>query len=206
MGEPEHTLNDELLGRSVRALLAARQQHNPAGILGVVDTARALVGAAKARVHVADYALSALCVLSEAGPLEVAYPLEGTIAGRAFASGEMVATDTTWWLPLVDATERLGVLELEFDTAPAVVPPLLTELSSVLVLLIVSMRRYTDVWLRSRRALDMTPAAEAQWDLLPPLAAASDAVADSLAHALGLIARQPREECGNAWHRRRLAD
>ena len=46
----------------------------------------------------------------------------------------------------------------------------LADLSAVLVLLIISMRRYTDGWLRARRALPLTAAAEAQWDLLPPLA------------------------------------
>lgn len=179
MGASEHTLNDELLGRSVRALLEARHENNPAGILGVVDATRIVLGAQSARVHVADYALRALCVLSEVGPLEVSYPLEGTIAGRAFTSGELVATDTAWWLPLVDGAERFGVLELEFLAVPSELPQMLEDLSAVLVLLVVSMRRYTDVWLRTRRALGMSPAAEAQWDLLPPLASASSEVAVS---------------------------
>jgi hypothetical protein len=111
VGAPEHTPNDELLGRSVRALLQARHQHDPSGMLGVVDTVRLLLGADAARVHVADYALNALCVLSATGPIDDAYLLEGTMAGRAFSSGEIVTTDTTWWVPLVDGTER-WVLEL----------------------------------------------------------------------------------------------
>lgn len=179
MGASEDTLNDELFGRSVRALLEARQQHNPAGILGMVDAVRVLLGAVAARVHVADYALSALCVLSDVGPLDVAYPLEGTIAGRAFIAGDIVVTDHTWWLPLVDGAERLGVLELEFGAAPPELSQMITDLSAVLVLLVVSMRRYTDVWLHTRRAATMTPAAEAQWDLLPPLASVSNEVAVS---------------------------
>lgn len=189
VGAPEHTPNDELLGRSVRALLQARHQHDPSGMLGVVDTVRLLLGADAARVHVADYALNALCVLSATGPIDDAYLLEGTMAGRAFSSGEIVTTDTTWWVPLVDGTERLGVLELEFDDAPQEQPQVLADLSALLVLLVISMRRYTDVWLRTRRALTMTPAAEAQWDLLPPLASASSEVAVS-----GIL--QPAYEIG----------
>ena len=189
MGASEQTPNDEFLGRSVRALIEARAAHDPSGMLGVVDTLRRLLGAGSARVHVADYSLSALCVLPFDGPLGDAYPLEGTLAGRAFATGEMVATDTTWWLPLVDGTERLGVLELEFDEAPSAPASMLADLSTVLVLLIVSMRRYTDVWLRTRRALTMSPAAEAQWDLLPPLATAGPEVAVS-----GIL--QPAYEIG----------
>jgi serine phosphatase RsbU (regulator of sigma subunit) len=169
----EHTPNDELLGRSLRALLDSRRRSSPSDICGVVDTARLLLGAQTAQVHIADYALNCLRVLTPAGPLGDPYELEGTMAGRAFATSESVATDTTWWVPLVDGCERIGVLELGFLDVPAQLPDIHDDVAAVLVLLITSMRRYTDVWLRTRRALPMSAAAEAQWDLLPPLASAS---------------------------------
>ncbi len=176
MGAAEQTPNDELLGRSVRALLESRQQYGPSDICGVIDTARALLGAERAHLHVADYALNSLCVLTSAGPHGESYPLEGTMAGRAFTTGEVVATDTTVWIPLVDGRERLGVLELETLDAHARQLSVHADLAALLVLVIISMRRYTDVWLRTRRALTMSAAAEAQWDLLPPLASASPEV------------------------------
>ena len=46
-------------------------------------------------------------------------------------------------------------------------------LAGLLVLVIISVRRYTDVWLRTRRVQPLSAAAEAQWALLPPLAAIS---------------------------------
>ena len=46
----------------------------------------------------------------------------------------------------------------------------------VLVLVLVSVRRYTDAVVRSRRSEPLSPAAELQWDLLPPLTFASDRV------------------------------
>ena len=49
----------------------------------------------------------------------------------------------------------------------------------MLVLLIVSGRRYTDVLLRARRAQPLSEAAEAQWDLLPPLSYTGSALAVS---------------------------
>jgi serine phosphatase RsbU (regulator of sigma subunit) len=172
----EQTPNDELLGRSVRALLDSRRHSAPSDICGVVDTARSLLGADRAQVHVADYALNSLRVLTPVGSLGEPYPLEGTMAGRAFVTSEVVATDTTWWFPLVDGAERIGVLELDFSDPEAPASAVQADISAVLVLLIVSMRRYSDVWLRTRRALSMSAAAEAQWDLLPPLASHSPQV------------------------------
>jgi hypothetical protein len=183
------TSHDELLGRSVRALLNSRRASGPADICGVVDTVRVLLGAERARVHVADYALNCLQVLSPDGPHDEPYPVEGTMAGRAFATGEVVISETTVWIPLVDGHERLAVLELEMLDPDALPPSFHADLSAVLVLLIVSMRRYTDVWLRSRRAQSMSAAAEAQWDLLPPLASASSEVVVS-----GIL--QPAYEIG----------
>jgi serine phosphatase RsbU (regulator of sigma subunit) len=49
----------------------------------------------------------------------------------------------------------------------------------MLVLLLVSGRRYTDVVLRARRARPLSEAAEAQWDLLPPLSYESATVSVS---------------------------
>ena len=171
--------HDEALGRTTRALLALRRDLGPDDIQGIVDAVRTLVGADRARLHVADYALKAAQVLTPSGDLGDSYTLEGTLAGRAFTTGEPVLADTTWWLPLVDGAERLGVLELEYTSTPSSPESLLKELAGLLVLIIVSVRRYTDVWLRTRRAQEMTAAAEAQWDLLPPLATATLDVAVS---------------------------
>jgi serine phosphatase RsbU (regulator of sigma subunit) len=130
-------------------------------------------------VHVADYALNCLRVLNMDGPLGEPYVHEGTLAGRAFASGEVISADTTVWIPLVDGFERLGVLELEMLDDDAHRPLIHADLADVLVLIVISMRRYTDVWLRTRRALPVSAAAEAQWDLLPPLASGTTEVAVS---------------------------
>lgn len=176
MSAPEQRTNDEVFGRSVRAMLDSRRNGGPSDICGVVDAARMLMGAERAKLHVADYALNCLRVLTPADPLGEPYLLEGTMAGRAFITGQVVATDTIWWFPLVDGRERIGVLELEILDSAAQQPAVHADLAAVLVLLIISMRRYTDVWLRARRALTMSAAAEAQWDLLPPLASASPGV------------------------------
>ena len=171
--------HDEALGRAARALLASRRELGPDDIAGIVEALRALVGAGNVRLHVADYALNSARVLQPSGEMGETYPLEGTMVGRAFTTGLPVLVDVTWWLPLVDGAERLGVLELEYTGDPPTEEDLLTLLGGLLVLVIISVRRYTDVWLRTRRAQPMSPAAEAQWDLLPPLATISNEVAIS---------------------------
>ena len=49
----------------------------------------------------------------------------------------------------------------------------------MMVLMLVSGRRYTDVLLRARRTQPLSEAAEAQWDLLPPLSYAGTEIAVS---------------------------
>ncbi len=176
MPESNH---DETLGRATRALLSLRREIGPADIAGIVEAMRALVGADTIHLHVADYALSSARVLTATNQMSEPYVLEGTLAGRAFTTGEVVLADTTWWLPLVDGAERLGVLQLEYSTTPPTSDDLLTLIGGLLVLVIISVRRYTDVWLRTRRAQPLLAAAEAQWDLLPPLATMSADVAIS---------------------------
>ena len=176
MTGPNH---DEVLGCATRALLVSRGELGPDDILGIVETLRTLVNADRVQLHVADYALNCARVLVPSGDLGSAYVLEGTLAGRAFTTGEPVLAGATWWLPLVDGAERLGVIELEYTATPPTSDELLKLLAGLLVLVIISVRRYTDVWLRSRRAQPLSAAAEAQWDLLPPLATISSEVAVS---------------------------
>jgi len=171
--------NDEALGRATRALLASRSELGPDDILGIVETLRTLAHADRVVLHVADYALRSARVLASSGELSDTYRLEGTLPGRAFSTGEPVLADATWWLPLVDGAERLGVIELEYSATPPTSDEFLRLLAGLLVLVVISVRRYTDVWLRTRRAQPLSAAAEAQWDLLPPLATISTEVAVS---------------------------
>lgn len=176
MTGPNH---DEALGRATRVLLAARRELGPDDIVGIVEAVRTLVNADRVLLHVADYALNCARVLAPSGELSEMYVLEGTLAGRAFTTGEPVLADATWWLPLVDGAERLGVVELEYSDTPPTSSELFQLLAGLLVLVIISVRRYTDVWLRSRRVQPLSAAAEAQWALLPPLATISTEVAVS---------------------------
>ncbi len=106
------------------------------------------------------------------------------MAGRAFGSGEVVQAGdgpVTVWFPLAEGSDRIGVLQLTFDDVPGdlLASDEAAEVVRMLVLLLVSGRRYTDVVLRARRVRPLSEAAEAQWDLLPPLSYESETVSVS---------------------------
>jgi serine phosphatase RsbU (regulator of sigma subunit) len=165
---------------AIAELLRRAWEIPPNDLTGIVEVARELLGADAARVLVADYGLLSLQALGDDGPLSEAQPIEGTLAGRSLAQGTVLTsgTDPTIvYLPLTEGAERVGVLELscshwDDDTAELAGP-----VAQLLVLLLVSKRRYTDAVLRSRRSQSMSMAAEIQWELLPPLACAAAGVA-----------------------------
>ena len=158
--------------------MAARIE--PGSVAALVEAVCEIVGASDGRLFVADYGLQRLQQLDSDGLAGESQPIEGTIAGRAFASGEIVGSgdrQALLWVPLTDGAERLGVLELAFASGDVPARELLDPVIAVLVLLLIARRRYSDVWSRTRRAEAMSAAAEAQWSLLPPLACTTRRVA-----------------------------
>jgi serine phosphatase RsbU (regulator of sigma subunit) len=147
----------------------------------VALTARAL-GATSARVLIADYALMSLQELGTDGPTGAHQSIDGTLPGRAFVRSEIIVSpeDPTFvCIPLEDQGERLGVLELSHPDWNDDVRAGLDPIVRVLVLVLISKRRFTDIVLRSRRAQPLSLAAEMQWDLLPPPTCSTEVVAMS---------------------------
>lgn len=170
------------LGEALASLLEDTAELPASALKRVVDVAGQVLGASSARVLIADYALTSLQELGERGPTGTRQPIEGTLAGRAMSGGEIVVTGdqpTTVLVPLTEGSERLGVLELALPSWSEEMRPLLEPVVRVLVLVLISKRRYTDVVLRSRRSEPLSTAAEMQWDLLPPLACSTGAVSVS---------------------------
>jgi serine phosphatase RsbU (regulator of sigma subunit) len=102
-----------------------------------------------------------------------------TTAGRAYARAEPIESDEPdphRWIPLVDGTERLGVLRFAF-AGP------LTEqnrrdtdcLAALAGELLVGKREHTDHYSVRRRRQGMMLAAEMQWQQLPPLESSTPA-------------------------------
>lgn len=137
-----------------------------------------MLGARSGRLFVADYSLRRLQQLDVDGPVGAAHEMAGTMAGRAFTSGEVTVSSThptVVSVPLADGSDRIGLLELDYDAGDGL-PTGWERVVAVFVMVLVTKSRYSDLWVRARRSEPLSPAAEVQWDLLPPLSCSTDEV------------------------------
>ena len=112
--------------------------------------------------------------------------VDGTLGGRAFQEVRVLATRGPeeaeadeaeyWWVPMLDGTERLGVLRVRTagQGGEASVVDRMRHLASLVALVLVSTRPYSDSHARLVRTERMNVAAEMEWNLLPPLTFASE--------------------------------
>src|SRR4051794_11023496 len=103
-----------------------------------------------------------------------------TLAGRAFATGQLMTAgrdvEKRVWIPIIEGTERTGVLAV---TVPSITPEVLADLELLGVftgLAISCIATVSDVPHLRRRGRSMSLAATMQWELMPPLAATTDQV------------------------------
>jgi serine phosphatase RsbU (regulator of sigma subunit) len=113
------------------------------------------------------------------GPARDELAIDGTVAGRSFRSldiqhGATAEKTQRIWVPVIDGTERLGVLEfaIEADVAGDVDERFEDELrafAGLVAELVVTKNAYGDFLELTRRREPMSIAAELAWNLLPPL-------------------------------------
>jgi serine phosphatase RsbU (regulator of sigma subunit) len=112
-------------------------------------------------------------------------PVQGTVAGRAFASNSIIDLEADVdgggrrvWLPLLDGTERLGVVQMTFAVRDAPLPEgfvaLCERYAHLIATLIANKDLYSDFFKLVRRRKSMTMASELLWDLVPPQVLATD--------------------------------
>src|SRR4051794_29048811 len=110
--------------------------------------------------------------------------IQGTMAGRAFATSSIVEVDfdvghgRRLWLPLLDGTERLGVMEITFlgteQPLPEATVAVCERYAHLGAILIASKSMYSDFSELARRQRPMTMASELLGELVPPLVLAAD--------------------------------
>jgi serine phosphatase RsbU (regulator of sigma subunit) len=153
-------------------LLDASHDLAPDEIVPAVTRAGRAVDAEDVAVYLVDYEQILLVPLpdgTDRTPLEI----DATLAGRAFAAIAVQEADTgagrRLWLPLLDGAERLGVLGLTLPRVDDALRKRCSWLATLIAELLLSKNQYTDSYSLARRRQPMSPAAEMQWQLLPPL-------------------------------------
>jgi hypothetical protein len=141
---------------------------------GLVRAHAAAVGISDTTILVADLRQEWLVGPDETDALSV----DTTLAGRAFRNAEFIVTEHGgghhFWVPLLDGTERVGVLGATAAGNDAATLDRLRALAALIAVLIVSKRSHSDTYARLVRSKPMSVSAEVAWPLMPPLAFATD--------------------------------
>lgn len=150
----------------------------------LIAESAAILGVADAQAYLADLQQSTLMPFVDGhrpglGMSVEPLGIDATVAGRAYQLVEVLTQahdngSTRVWLPLINGTERLGVLAVSLDQSQpdgldGLLGTRLRRLAALVAELVVTKTAYSDTIVRVRRRAEMGLAAELQWSLLPPL-------------------------------------
>lgn len=164
-------MDADALGRALVLLLRRSHLMDPADFAGDVHEAARLLGAGGAALYLVSRDQQQLLPFPPGAGLPLS--LDGTLAGRAYRTTETVVLgdSSRAWVPLLDGTERLGVLEL-VSSPDGPVEHLVEQalpFAALVAELVVSKSQYSDSFERARRGVPMGVAAEMLWRQLPPM-------------------------------------
>jgi serine phosphatase RsbU (regulator of sigma subunit) len=159
-------------------LLAASHTAPFEALPGLLDAAAKQAGLGGARLFVVDLQEDVLREVTgiglNAGEGGEQHRIEGTLAGRAYQLSQITAPagGGACWVPVLDGTERLGVLHVEpgpgDGAGEASDEEVCRAVASMAGLLVVSKRANSDSHPRLTRRRPMGVPAELQWALMPP--------------------------------------
>jgi serine phosphatase RsbU (regulator of sigma subunit) len=158
---------------SLRQLLRETHHARPDDLPEMVMRVAPLLDATELVIYLADHQQLQLAPLTAASsPQRSTLTIEGTLAGRAFTTVRTCRDEsgTRWWLPLVNGSERIGVLEVTAekpldDQAAADC----AAVAALLAEMVVTRSLYSDTIEKLRRREPMRLAAEVLRAQLPPL-------------------------------------
>jgi serine phosphatase RsbU (regulator of sigma subunit) len=156
---------------------ALRQaQRAPEAISDIVTRLARPIGATDVTVYVVDFAQTTLEPMPDRAThadVPEQEQVVGSMAGRAFIEGSCVFAERTGrarvWAPIVEGSDRTGVLALTVPEATDAALRSCEELGLLAGYLIATQARTTDLYNLHRRRKALSLAASMQWDLLPPL-------------------------------------
>jgi anti-anti-sigma factor len=161
-------------------LLRSSRLIPPSGVADAINEAVAPIGI-EVTVYLVDREQLALRALPRSGkPLPDPIPIDTTLPGRAFTTGQLVQSPNEperVWLMALDGSDRLGVLEVLLPSRlPAddqTVRDGLELLATVVGHMLVTKTPYGDTVRVTRRSKPMSPGGELLWRALPPLTCAT---------------------------------
>ena len=168
---------------AVRQLVRQAYQARPEDLPGMAMQAASLLGVTALAIYVVDHRQRELLPLpGESAPVRTSLRVDGTLAGRAFGTltptaGDSLDGNRVLWVPLLDGSERLGVLEVLSEDALG--ESMVTDCRMVAALigeLVVTCDLYSDTIELVRRREPMQLAAEMLRAQLPPLTFATDRI------------------------------
>nr|WP_221381674.1 PP2C family protein-serine/threonine phosphatase [Actinoplanes polyasparticus] len=166
---------------ALQQILAGSHRWRPDEIAPALDVVMARLGV-RTRIWVVNYEQTALTPLSQPGPAPDVLPIDGTLPGRVFTRVRSAPTGDgpgyRWWTPMVDGTDRLGVIEFVGGDAAVAreegFPERCEMVAGLVGHLMNSTKQRGDHLERARRSQPMSTAAELLWASLPPLTASFD--------------------------------
>jgi serine phosphatase RsbU (regulator of sigma subunit) len=172
------TTGDQPWFEVLRTLLDRVHLMMPDQLATVLDETAGTLGLRTA-VWLVDYEQTALRALPQHGrAVPDPVPVDGSLPGRAFTSVRSVHGDGRWWVPMVDGTDRLGVVEfVPADGAEPADRDFVSRcelLAGLVGHLIGAMTQQGDHLDRARRSRPMSIASELLWRQLPPLTSSSE--------------------------------
>lgn len=161
-----------LLGDALRTA----QLTDPASIPDVVLRVATDFGATDVILYLVDFAQTTLEPLPDRtthADLPKSEIVATTLAGRAFVDQQPATAERNEgvrvWVPIVEGSDRTGVLAVTVPKATDAVVGMCEELGLFAGYLIAAHARSTDIYNLHRRRRSLSVAASMQWDLLPPL-------------------------------------
>jgi serine phosphatase RsbU (regulator of sigma subunit) len=137
-------------------------------------------GARDVAVYLQDHDQVTLQPLTGRGLTGDPQPIEGSAAGRAFTTNEPVEETqpggVRMHLPMLDGSDRVGVLAFTLDDVNEHDRRLAQRLAGLVADLVVTKNEYTDTFGEVRRTQPMSLAAQLQWTTLPPLSMTTPSV------------------------------
>jgi len=174
----------EVVAELLQELLRRTHLSAPSDLGAVVADQAGRIGARDVSIHLIDYEQGVLAQLFPEEGAGAELSVAGTVAGRAFSATNILRATTDepgqqrLWLPLLDGTERLGVMGMSFADdrlSPAIVATC-ERYAHLVAMLIVTKQAFGDAIEVVRRRTPMSLASELAWGLAPPLVFATDDV------------------------------